>query len=128
MLRQRPKRQVRSRQVVSLLDTAPTVLDLAGVPVPGNYQGRSMLEPEPRMALFFADYSLGMLGLRDGPRKFIYELNSSRPKLFDLERDPREKVNLAPQFIEQARWYEQDLRAWSAAQREVLRGGLLARP
>jgi lipoteichoic acid synthase len=114
--------QVRSGQVVSLLDTAPTVLDLAGVPVPGNYQGRSMLEDGPRMALFFADYSLGLLGLRDGPRKFIYELNSARPKLFDVERDPLEKVDLAAQFVGQSRWYEQNLRSWSATQKEVLWG------
>jgi arylsulfatase A-like enzyme len=115
-------RQVRSGQVVSLLDTAPTVLDLAGVPVPANYQGRSMLEDGPRMALFYADYSLGLLGLRDGPRKFIYELNSGRPKLFDLEHDPQENVDLGAEFPQQSRWYEQNLRAWSASQKEVLWG------
>ena len=36
------------------------------------------------MALFFADYSLGLLGLRDGQRKFIYELGSGRARLFDV--------------------------------------------
>jgi arylsulfatase A-like enzyme len=58
--------QIRSRQVVSLIDTAPTVVALAGLSPPANYEGQSMLGRTPRMALFFADYSLDMLGLRDG--------------------------------------------------------------
>jgi arylsulfatase A-like enzyme len=113
-------RQIRSRKVVSLIDTAPTVLALTGLPVPGNYQGRSMFDPTPRMALFFADYSLSMLGLRDGARKFIYELGSGRARLFDLERDPRENINLADRYAEAARWYAQDLRRWGAAQKRLL--------
>lgn len=61
---------------------------------PAIYQGRSMLDDEPRMALFFADYSLGMVGLRDGPMKFIYELSSGRSRLFNVEHDPDERVNV----------------------------------
>ena len=53
-----------------------------------------MLDDEPRAALFFADYSLGLLGLRDGPMKFIYGLNSGRAKLFDVNADPEERQNL----------------------------------
>jgi arylsulfatase A-like enzyme len=113
--------QIRGRQVVSLVDTAPTVLDLMGLDAPSNYQGRSMLDGEPRMALFFADYSLGLLGLRDGPRKFIYELDSGRSRLFDLDKDPQEKTDLSGRYVEQARWYTQDLRSWSAAQKHLLR-------
>ncbi len=113
-------RQIRAPQVASLIDTAPTALDLAGLAAPANYQGRSLLDPAPRMALFFADYSLGMLGLRDGSRKFIHELGSGRGKLFDLQRDPEEKVNLAGAYAEQARWYERNLRAWSAAQQRPI--------
>jgi arylsulfatase A-like enzyme len=80
-----------------------------------------MLEPGQRMALFYADYSLGMLGLRDGPWKFIYELDSGRSKLFDVEKDPQEKLDLSEHRVEQARWYTQDLRSWSAAQKQLLR-------
>ena len=57
------------------------------------------------MALFFADYSLGMLGLRDGPMKFIYELDSGRSRMFDLEIDPGERLNVAGGNIERARAY-----------------------
>ena len=113
--------QIRSKQVVSLVDTAPTVLDLAGLPAPESYQGRSMLDGEPRMALFFADYSLGMLGLRDGPRKFIHELDSGRSKLFDVVKDPQERMDLSDRHVEEVRRYAQDLRTWSSAQKHLLR-------
>ena len=111
---------LRSNAVVSLVDTAPTVLDLAGLTEPARYQGRSMLDGTPRMALFFADYSLGLLGLRDGPRKFIFEPDSGRSKLFDVERNPGETRDLSPYFGREARWYAADLEAWSAAQKREL--------
>ena len=113
-------REIHSRRVVSLIDTAPTALELLGIPPPANYQGRSMLEGGPRMALFFADYSLGMVGLRDGPIKFIYEMDSGRSRMFDLERDPGERLNVTDGHVEHAREYQRLLREWSAAQKHSL--------
>jgi len=110
----------RVRKVVSLVDTAPTILDLLNIPPPSNYQGRTMLDGAPRMALFFADYSLGLLGLRDGPWKFIYEVGSGRPTLFDLDRDPRELSDLSPREPARASWYAQVVRNWSSAQKKHL--------
>jgi phosphoglycerol transferase MdoB-like AlkP superfamily enzyme len=86
---------IRSDRVVSLIDTAPTLLDVAGIAPPVGYQGRTALSGPPAMSLFFADYSLGLLGLRDGPSKFIYEMESGRARLFDVVHDPRETHNLA---------------------------------
>jgi arylsulfatase A-like enzyme len=115
--------QVRSGQVVSLIDTAPTIIDLVGLASPANYQGRSMLDPEPRMAFFFADYSLGLAGLRDGDTKFIHELDSGRSKLYNLRTDPREKNDLSQQNAERVRWYASNLRSWSQAQKKLLQSG-----
>ncbi len=116
--------QQRIRQVVSLVDTAPTVLDLLGIPPPANYQGTTMLDAAPRMALFFADYSLGLLGLRDGPWKFVYQLDSGRTRLFDLDRDPAELSDISSRHPAQASWYTQTLRAWSSdQQRHIDRAG-----
>jgi lipoteichoic acid synthase len=114
-------RQIRSRRIVSLIDTAPTVLELAGIAAPGGYQGSTVLGNDSRMALFFADYSLGMLGLRDGRTKFIYELDSGRARMFDLERDPAERLNVAGENAERARAYENLLRSWAAAQKHLVR-------
>lgn len=115
------KKQIRVRGIASLIDTAPTICDLLGLPAPGEYQGKSLLSPDDRMALFFTDYSLGYLGLRDHHRKFIYEVESERSKLFDLCSDPEEKTNLAGQFPELVSEYERHLRRWCAAQRYFVR-------
>ncbi len=112
--------EIHSRQVVSLIDTAPTVLALAGLPPPQSYQGQSMLRPARRIALFFADYSLGILGLRDGPWKLIHEPDSGRSKLFDLEKDPHEQTNVEALHPGQTRWYAQNLRNWSGARKQSL--------
>jgi phosphoglycerol transferase MdoB-like AlkP superfamily enzyme len=112
--------EIRIARTASLIDTAPTVLDLLGINLPGDYQGKSLLVPTEHLALFFTDYSLGFLGLRDGRWKFIYELESGRAKLFDLARDPQEKVDLARGFSERVESYRKHLLGWSAAQRALL--------
>ena len=65
------RRQRRVQRVASTIDTAPTILDLLGLPAEALHQGTSLLGPEPRMALFFTDYSIGWLGLADGCWKYL---------------------------------------------------------
>ena len=117
---ERGSAQHRSHRVVSLVDIAPTVLDLAGLAVPPIYQGRSMLGPGAAMALFFADYSRGLLGLRDGSLKVIYAIDSGRSSLFDLDADPLERINVADRYPDRIGWYVQNLKGWSAAQKQRL--------
>lgn len=112
--------QERVRNVVSLVDLAPTVLELMGVSIPQDYQGHSMLDGSPRMALFFADYSLGLLGLRDGHWKFEYEIGADRSRLFDLRRDPRELKDLSIAEKERVLWYGSVVRGWMGAQETLL--------
>ena len=100
----------------SLLDVAPTVLSLLGLETPREFQGESLLGGRARMALFFTDYSLGLLGLRDGCTKYIYGLESGRSKMFDLCRDPDERGDLAAGRPDRAARYRERLRQWSAAQ------------
>jgi lipoteichoic acid synthase len=116
------EQQQRSRPIVSLIDTAPTILDVVGIAAPAEYQGRSALDGRPRMALFFTDYSLALLGLRDGRWKFLHELESQRSKLFDLERDPGETVDVSSAHPSQIADYVRRLRAWSSAQKDRVTG------
>ena len=82
-----------------------------------------MLDAAPRMALFFADYSLGLLGLRDGPWKFVYEIGSGRARLFDLESDPQERSDVAAHEAARAAWYGQVVRGWSSSQKSYIDRG-----
>jgi len=81
-------RQIRSGRIVSLVDTTPTTLDLLGVPAAPAPAGRSLLDGEPRLALFFADYSLGMLGLRDGPKIHLRLRSGPRAAFSTCAADP----------------------------------------
>ncbi len=112
--------RTRVPRVVSLVDAAPTILDLIGVKVPAAYQGRSLLHGEPGMALFFTDYSRPLAGLRDGPWKFVYELDTGRGRMFDLDRDPGETIDVSARFSDRSAWYAERLRSWSAAQKSYV--------
>jgi glucan phosphoethanolaminetransferase (alkaline phosphatase superfamily) len=111
------ERAERVRRVVSLVDTAPTVLDLLGVRVPEGRQGRSMLDGQSGVALFCTDYSLGLLGLRDGRWKLIHELESGRDLLFDLEEDPGEQHDLGAIRPDRVAAYREHLLRWASAQK-----------
>src|SRR5262249_44183877 len=89
--------EVRVRRTASLIDTAPTILDLLGRAVSPESEGLSLLNPSNNMALFFTDYSLGFLGLYDSCWKYIYEIESDRSKLFDVCRDTAETADLSAQ-------------------------------
>ena len=79
--------------------------------------GYSLLEPDGGMALFCTDYTLGLLGLRDGRWKFIHELESGRSQLYDLETDPGEERDVAGDNGVRVEAYRDHLLRWAAAQK-----------
>src|SRR5690606_28799196 len=84
-----------ARQVASLIDVAPTVLDLVGLSRPESHRGRTLLAGEHLMAGFFTDYAVGWAGLRDRCWKYILEVDTGRSELYDVCRDPDETLDLA---------------------------------
>jgi hypothetical protein len=107
----------RVARVASLIDTAPTVLDLLGIAAPAGYQGRSLLGGETGLALFCTEYGLGFLGLRDGRWKLLHDLESGRSRLFDLTDDPDEQHDVAGLHPERTATYREHLLGWAAAQK-----------
>ncbi|HEV8486244.1 MAG TPA: sulfatase [Blastocatellia bacterium] len=114
--------EVRVGGAVSLIDTAPTIFDLVGLPAPAGYQGESALGDKPGMALFYTDYSLSLMGLRDGCWKYVYELDSGRSKLFDLCQDSAESKDLSDLYPERVTAYREHVQRWTAAQKALLAG------
>ena len=106
----------RAGGTASLVDVPPTVLDVLGIERPIAFQGASLLDGADRMALFFTDYSLGLLGARDGCLKYIHELESGRSRLFDLCTDPEEQTDIASRHPDRVLAYRAHVRAWSSAQ------------
>lgn len=104
----------------TVIDIAPTILDLLGRPIPAGYEGVSLLDPAERMALFFTDYTVGWLGLRDGCWKYLYEMDARRSQLFDVCRDRGERDDLSAGNSERVTAYRERLERWAAAQKAAI--------
>ena len=96
----------RIAQPVSLSDVMPTVLDLLGLPVPADVQGRSRL-PELRGGRkdepVYVQENDELGALVDGPWKLVYRPGSAGTaySLYHLGEDPGEQQDLAAERPEQ---------------------------
>jgi len=86
---------------VSLLDIMPTVLDAAGIEIPDNVHGKSLLDPLNRITGVNREYLFFELskwtvskGVQNDTWKYIYNYCTQREELYDLSRDPAEVKNL----------------------------------
>jgi choline-sulfatase len=87
---------------VGLIDLAPTLLTLAGQPVPDAFLGESLL-PVPSLRPIYAEtdqYGAQRASI-DWPYKLIWDLEEGRGELFHLEDDPEELQDLS--LLEPAR-------------------------
>jgi sulfatase-like protein len=107
--------QTRVSRLASVIDIAPTIMALVGLPRSVQHDGASLLSPGARMALFFTDYSLGWLGLADGCWKYLLEIDTSRSRLFDVCADPDETIDRAASEPERVRAYADRVRRWAEA-------------
>jgi sulfatase-like protein len=111
---------LRASQLASVIDIAPTVLDLLALPRQPLHQGASLLSRDSRMALFYTDYSIGWLGLVDGCWKYLYEIDSRRSRLFDVCEDPQEAVDRAADHNDRVVAYRDRVIAWAGAQKDLI--------
>jgi arylsulfatase A-like enzyme len=114
---------VRVPGLASHLDVTPTVLDLLGLAPDEGHQGLSLLRGGRQKVYFFADASLGLLGLRDSRWKYIHETDSGRSRLFDLDADPAESTNLADAHPGLADEYRAEVVGWARVQRGRILAG-----
>lgn len=112
----------RSDVVGAHVDLNPTLFDLLGLPAPAAWQGSSVFDPShPSRAYFSCNTGNLLEGLRDGNWKFIYNLTLGREELYDLNADPEEQRNLAPQRPQDCQKYRQRLSAWANFERTHLK-------
>jgi len=120
--------------MVSLIDLAPTFLELAGAPISSDIQGHSLVnllggktQNSPRSAHYYHYYRQydvpSICGLRTETHKIIcyHELvGDARWELFDLKSDPQELHNLAlvPQHAELLFRMQQQLRKAAESYRD----------
>ncbi|MEW4563131.1 sulfatase [Bremerella sp. JC770] len=93
-------------RLVQNIDYAPTFLEMAGLTVPAEIQGRSLVpllkseNVDWRKSLYYAYYELGEhavpqhFGVRTETHKLIHFPVTQEWNLFDLEADPNEMVSI----------------------------------
>lgn len=98
---------VRIPDVVRSVDVAPTILDLAGLAIPGNMQGTSLVgawdDDSPRVPFPLPSLSIteefnrsfGWATLRALELDGYKYIRLPTPELYDLASDPKELVNLS---------------------------------
>lgn len=79
----------------SVIDVAPSILDLVGVAPPAPWAGRSLFGARPALPVFFVDQTAYLAGLRDGPTKVVFDVHAGRTELYDLATDPGETRDLS---------------------------------
>ena len=103
------------------IDLAPTVMDLLGLRLPAEWQGRSLFNPHRTGRVYlFGPYS-GLFGYRDGSRKLIYDAIADQAALYDLASDPRETIDLAGSHPAAVREGRERLAAWVQFQNRFYR-------
>jgi len=119
--------------VIESIDLMPTLLDLAGIPVPAGIQGRSfrpMLEKgaQPGWKNRCISDLTATMHLAGG-YKFIDNNNGSL-ELYDLKNDPGEKTNLAgdPKYRAQLQSAQDALAKWRTEQPPAVRIPGMATP
>lgn len=111
-----------------LIDVAPTILDILGLPPPPAWQGRSLFRGDrPERTYFFAPHSNYYLGFREGDLYYIDNVWQNRFEVYDMAMDPRQTRDLAKAMPDRVRLAKQRLAAWVQYQDRLYRG-LFARP
>jgi arylsulfatase A-like enzyme len=100
---------------VSLLDVAPTAMAATGAPVPAALDGLSLLSPLPaERRIFFGAMGRGGVAVRQGRWKLYLGYHGVPTRLYDLETDKGENLNVAAGYAGVVQPLTAALHAWQA--------------
>ena len=89
----------RIQRPVSLIDLAPTLLDLAQLPIPKGLDGQSLLERKPKPSPILAGLDLDQHRLQSAlepPYKLVRNLNTGTQSLYRLDDSTAEAIPVDP--------------------------------
>ncbi|OGD27022.1 MAG: hypothetical protein A2Y56_10270 [Candidatus Aminicenantes bacterium RBG_13_63_10] len=102
-----------------MIDILPTLLEACGLTTDQDIQGRSLLPlcssedaPDLRERVVLSETHQGVVSILEGRYKYIFYPRQNREELYDLEKDPKEKVNgidLWPEVRDSFRKKREDL-------------------
>jgi len=112
---------IKIKECVETIDIMPTLLEILGLSIPREVQGKSLLplilkknkrrEHFAYSETYFPRYHFGwseLISLRNSRYKFI---QAPKPELYDIINDPRELTNLYSQKIDLAEKFKKTLEA-----------------
>ncbi len=120
-------RNRRVDEIASIIDIMPTILDYIGAKPPAEMEGRSLLpllngNNKSNDVLIYASHRSDLVAVKSANTKLIYHLQAPKKELYDLAKDPKEKINLfnkdASENITERKSHLISLLNWLNAQRQ----------
>ncbi|WP_167483926.1 sulfatase-like hydrolase/transferase [Mesorhizobium tamadayense] len=104
--------------VGGIIDVAPTIMDILGLPLPQQWQGRSLFsEQRPDKTFFFNPWAGSLLGYRENDRKVIFNATTGKVEEYDLKADPGERTNLFNESSSDRTTLLQPISGWVQSQK-----------
>lgn len=98
----------REENPAELADLYPTILKMAGLPVPDDVTGKDLMQPLSPDRIFYGNSLNKNFCVMDHKVKLVYSAVGGHTLLFDLASDPMETRNLA----EDPAWQTEKARLW----------------
>jgi len=103
----------RSVVIGGMIDVAPTIMNIVGLPASKNWQGKNLFTADKNgRVYFFCPWSDYLFGYREGNMKYIYNATKETTEIYDLQSDPQETKNLASELPQKTELCSQRLAAW----------------
>ncbi len=101
------------------IDVLPTILDILGIPKEKTHEGVSLISRgSHQVAFFYTSWRNQLLGIRDGPWKYIFNLYFGTEELYNLHKDSLERKNLWKEHPDIVRGYREYLQKIMSYQRK----------
>jgi phosphoglycerol transferase MdoB-like AlkP superfamily enzyme len=103
----------RNASLGGLIDIAPSIMHLLGLPASPEWQGSSLLSPTGERVYFFSPWSDFLFGYREKNLKYIFNATTNTTEIYDIGRDPLETKNISSSLSEESANGRLYLAAWA---------------